>query len=78
MGLLTKTLWHYRKPKTRDENSNVSQTFRRSRFSKVTKILGFFVKPRNGYHVNRSQSIRIAFENAQMLFFHLFSLTMLN
>lgn len=37
-----------------------------------------FVKPRNGYHIDGSQPIRIAFEKAQTLLFHLFSLTMVN
>ena len=41
VGLLTKTLWHYRKPKLWDENASVSQAFRWSKFSRVTKILVF-------------------------------------
>lgn len=41
VGWLTKTLWHYRKSKIWDETASVSQTFRWSKFSRVTKILGF-------------------------------------
>lgn len=41
VGWLTKTLWHYRKPKIWDENASVSQTLRWSKFSRVRKILVF-------------------------------------